>query len=53
MFRTFKRFSSSELKTVLAQKIPGKQAEAKDLKTKHGNFVLTNATVEQVYPTNF
>lgn len=43
-----KRFYSTELKKVLSSKIPSKIEEAKELKTKYGNHVIHNVTVEQV-----
>lgn len=47
-----KRFYSTELKKILSSKIPLKIEEAKELKTKYGNHVIHNVTVEQVCEKN-
>lgn len=47
-FKQTKKFYSTDLKHAVAKKIPLKQAEAKEIRAKHGNFVLTKSTVEQV-----
>jgi hypothetical protein len=39
---------STQLKSIIKEKIPIKQKEAKELKEKHGNVVLHPVTIEMV-----
>lgn len=41
--------SQSGLKDILAKQIPEKQSEIKELRKKHGERVLTNATLDMAY----
>eukprot|EP01027_Heterolobosea_sp_BB2_P022146 GEZU01032583.1.p1 GENE.GEZU01032583.1~~GEZU01032583.1.p1 ORF type:complete len:477 (+),score=230.57 GEZU01032583.1:64-1494(+) len=40
---------AAELKEIVARQIPHKQAEIKEIRAKHGNKVLSNATVDMAY----
>jgi hypothetical protein len=42
------KYYSKQLKSILKEKIPIKQKEAKELKEKHGSVVLQNCTIEMV-----
>jgi citrate synthase len=49
VFSTPSRNYASELKQIIANQIPAKQAEIAEIKKKHGNKVLTQATIEMAY----
>jgi hypothetical protein len=47
-FAKFQLSGSAKIKHILQEKIPLKQKEAKELKEKYGNVVLTEATIDMV-----
>lgn len=43
------RFYSTELRSILAQKLPERVKEVKDFRTQYGNRILTEATIDMAY----